>query len=133
MKTVIVPALVAVMVLSGCAGRKPDPVTEVQPGDATLSCAELRNEINANTKAIQGLVEEKNQKTAQNLVAGTTGAFLLVPLFFMDLKGAAGDEARAFQRRNEGLAARYNAKGCQPEIRLQKIEDNAETEAVAED
>lgn len=91
-----------------------------------MNCTELRNEIAVNTKAIQGLMNERDAKAAQNIVAGTAGAFLLVPWFFMDLKGAAGDEARAFQRRNEGLVSRYNAKGCKPEIRLERQIPDAE-------
>lgn len=120
MKKPIILSICAVLVLSACAGRKPNPVAEIQNGDAALSCTELGNEITANSKAIEGLIEEKNAKTTQNVVAGTAGVFLLVPFFFMDMKGAAGDEARAYQRRNEGLVTRYNSKGCKPEIRIQE-------------
>ncbi len=120
MKKAIILSMSAVLVLSACGGRKPNPVAEIQNGDAALSCTELSNEITANSKAIEGLIAEKGTKTTQNIVAGTAGVFLLVPFFFMDLKGAAGDEARAYQRRNLGLVTRYNSKGCKPEIRIQE-------------
>jgi hypothetical protein len=120
MKQLFVPALLSISLLSACGGRTPDPVAEVQPGDSALTCAQLRSEITANTRAIEGLVKEQETKTAQNIVAGTAGAFLLVPWFFMDMKGAAGDEARAYQRRNEALVSRYNGMDCKPEMRLAK-------------
>ena len=119
------------LALSACAGRKPNPVTEVQDGDAQLSCRQLRDEIRVNNEAIRGLVDEKSQKTTQNIVAGTAGAVIFFPaLFFMDLKGAAGEEARAYQRRNQGLLSRYQGKGCRPEIKVEKIKPG---QASAED
>ncbi|MGX0974723.1 hypothetical protein ACSSVY_000419 [Roseovarius sp. MBR-51] len=120
MNQLLAPALLSIAVLSGCGGRAPDPVDEIQSGDGALSCSQLRTEITANTHAIQGLVKEQQAKTTQNIVAGTAGAFLVVPWFFMDLKGAAGDEARAYQRRNESLVGRYNGMACKPEMKLEK-------------
>lgn len=120
MKQLFAPALLSIALLSGCGGRAPNPVAEVQPGDGALSCAQLRSEVTANTRAIEGLVKEQETKAAQNIVAGTAGAFLLVPWFFMDLNGAAGDEARAYQRRNEALVSRYNGMSCKPEMKLAK-------------
>ncbi|WP_238987501.1 hypothetical protein [Roseovarius dicentrarchi] len=113
-------AVAALLLLTACAGREPNPVAEIQNSDAALSCDQLRNEISVNSQAVRGLMDEKQDKQTQNIVAGTAGAILFFPaLFFMDLKGASGEEARAYQRRNHGLLNRYNAKGCRPEIRIE--------------
>ncbi len=113
-------ALAGLMVLTACAGRDPNPVAEIQNSDASLSCAQLRSEIGVNSQAVRGLVDEQQDKQTKNIVAGTAGAILFFPaLFFMDLKGASGEEARAYQRRNQGLLNRYNSKGCRPEIRIE--------------
>ncbi|PVA12031.1 hypothetical protein DC366_00420 [Pelagivirga sediminicola] len=93
---------------------------EIQDGDARLGCAELRREIDVNSAAVRGLIDEKQSKQTQNIVAGAAGAILFAPaLFFMDLKGASAEEARAYQRRNQGLLNRYNARGCRPQIRIE--------------
>lgn len=111
--------LAALLLLAACAGRDPNPVAEIQPGDSRLSCTELRHEIGANGQAVSSLMAEQKDKQGKNVVAGAAGAILFAPaLFFMDLKGASGEEARAYQRRNQGLLNRYMAKGCRPAIRI---------------
>ena len=138
MKKPIILGLTAALTLSACAGRDPDPVQAVQPGDDRLTCTQLRSEISANSQAIRGLLDEQLKKKGNNTAAGVAGAVVFVPvLLFMDLKGAAGEEARAYQRRNQGLLKRYEAKGCRPEIKMEtydarearKAAKNAETEA----
>ncbi|WP_324754680.1 hypothetical protein [Roseovarius sp. Pro17] len=123
MKRCLPLSLLAVMTLTACAGRDPNPVNEIQDGDARLSCPELRREIDVNSQAVRGLIDEKRDKQTQNVVAGAAGAILFFPaLFFMDLKGASAEEARAYQRRNQGLVSRYNARGCSPAIAIQTYE-----------
>lgn len=131
MKKSVMICLVASMALSACAGRKPNPVDVVQEGDASLGCKELRAEISVNTEAIRGLAQEKSEKTTQNIVAGTAGAVIFFPaLFFMDLKGATGEEVRAYQRRNQGLLSRYEGRGCKPEIKVEKIKPKGSSETA---
>ena len=128
MKKPVALCLIATLTSSACAGRTPSPVETVQRGDAELSCSELRTEINTNTNTLQSLRREQGDKAAKNAVAGVAGAFLLVPWFFIDAKGAAGEEARALQNRNHGLVTRYKNKQCQPKIVLQKEEAAEATE-----
>lgn len=124
MKKVTTALLATSLVLSACAGRSPNPVSEVQDGDATLSCRELAQEVQVNNRAILGLMGEKRANEGRNVAAGVAGAIVFFPaLFFMNVKGAAGEEARAYQRRNEGLIARYQTKGCKPEIKTASKED----------
>jgi len=122
-KSVIISVAI-VLVLSGCAGRKPNPVQEIQEGDAQLSCQGLRTEIEVNNAALLGLLKEKKKKQDDNVAAGVVGAVVFFPaLFFMDLKGAAGEEARAYQRRNQGLLKRYEQKRCKPKIVIASPDD----------
>ncbi len=67
-----------------------------------------------NTKEIQGLIRERNGDVAGNAAATIAGAFLLVPLFFLDTKNAASKEAKGLIRRNQVLAERYKLKNCTP-------------------
>jgi hypothetical protein len=125
--------LAALLLMFACAGRDPDPIDEIHDSDARMSCVELRREIDVNSQAVRGLIDEKQDKQTQNVVAGAAGAILFWPaLFFMDLKGASAEEARAYQRRNQGLLSRYNARGCRPVIAIQTYDPaaaNAEAKA----
>jgi len=117
MKTPIALILSSIIALNGCAGRKANPVAEVQPRDSAMSCRELITEIKVNNKAIMGLVEQRDKTKNNNAVAVGVGALVFFPaLFFMNLKGADKAEALAYQRRNAGLASRYKAKGCKPDL-----------------
>ena len=116
MNSTIAALSISALVLSGCAGRKPNPVAEIQPGDATLNCQQLRSEVQVNNQAIFGLIGEKRKAQGGNVMAGVGTVLFLPAIFFLNVKGAAGQEARAYQRRNQGLISRYNAKSCKPEI-----------------
>lgn len=124
MKKTTTAVTIAAFLLAGCAGRDPNPVAEVQDGDALLSCRQLAQEVEVNNRAILGLIGEQKKTEGNNVAAGVAGAIVFFPaLFFMNVKGAAGEEARAYQRRNEGLIARYQTKGCKPEIQTATRED----------
>ncbi len=46
------------------------------------------------------------------------GAFVFFQLyFFMDFRGASGEEIRADQKRNAGLIERYPIRDCKPKIK----------------
>ena len=74
-----------VLVLSGCAGSAPNAVLSYQPGDEKRSCTSLKAEI------------------GQNVALGITGIFLIVPWFFMDVKGKEAVELSALRHRNRNL------------------------------
>ncbi|MDU8929784.1 hypothetical protein RXV86_20550 [Alisedimentitalea sp. MJ-SS2] len=134
MKNVIGLLVVSSLALSACAGRKPNPVEIVQDGDAKLSCKELRQEISVNNAAILKLVDEKKKKQGDNVAAGVVGGLIFFPaLFFMDVKGAAGEEARAYQRRNEGLLKRYEHRRCSPKIIVASPEEIEAAKAKEDD
>lgn len=117
MKKPIALILSSIIALNGCAGRKANPVAEVQARDTVMSCRELIVEMKVNNDAIVGLVEQRDKTKNNNAVAVGVGAIIFFPaLFFMNLKGADKAEALAYQRRNAGLASRYKAKGCKPDL-----------------
>ncbi len=131
MNKTIAALSISALILSGCAGRKPNPVAEVQPGDATLTCQQLRSEVQVNNQAIFGLIGEKKKSQGGNVAAGVGAVIFLPALFFLNVKGAAGEEARAYQRRNQGLIARYNAKSCKPEIKTMTDADYMKAQKAA--
>jgi len=133
LKITIAAISISALVLSGCAGRKPNPVAEIQPGDATLTCQQLKSEVQVNNQAIFGLIGEKKKSQGGNVVAGIGAVIFLPALLFMNTKGAAGDEARAYQRRNQGLITRYNAKSCKPEIRTMTDADYIKAQKAAKE
>lgn len=104
LKSLSAVAFAALIFLSACAGRAPNPVAVVQPVDETMNCEAIQAEVNANTQRIAELGTEQGAKVAQNVVAGTAGLFLIVPFFLMDFQNAAGKEEAALKSRNDYLA-----------------------------
>ena len=76
-----------------------------------MNCDEISQEITDNHSKILGLIP-KQQKTGKNAALGVAGAFLLVPLFFMDFSDAERVEIQAFQERNKRLRVLYRYKKC---------------------
>jgi hypothetical protein len=115
-------AVACVLLLSACAGRPPAPVPVVQPIDEAMSCDAIQAEVGANTQRISELGQERGQKVAQNVVAGVTGAFLILPLFLMDFQNASGVETTALQQRNAYLStlARQRCQGM-PGVTVQAV------------
>ena len=108
-----IPAVaIALLVLSACAGRAPQPVDTVQNTDNTLTCEVITAEVARNNSNLQELGRQKGQKVAQNVAAGVAGLFIWPLWFAMDFQGAAKTEAEALQARNEYLANLYNRKDC---------------------
>ena len=112
--------LVAIaLALYGCAGSAPNPVLSYQPGDEKRSCTGLKAEIASNEAEIVRLVSERQSKLGSNVALGVAGAFLLVPWFFMDVKGKEGAELNALRHRNRMLRQFAAGKDCHvPESRV---------------
>lgn len=58
---------------------------------------------------------ELNGQIAKNSALGVTGAFLLVPLFFMDTSDAKTVEGKAAKERFKKLQQLYADKKCESE------------------
>jgi len=97
----------ALIILTGCAGRSPDPVAIAQVGDGRITCEQMTSEIANNKSKMSDLSQEENLKRGQNVAAGVAGAMLIVPLLAMDFQDAAGEEKTALEHRNQHLSSLY--------------------------
>jgi hypothetical protein len=102
MYKVAITAALAVM-LGSCAGRDPQPIATVQLQDQTMTCTQIRAEIEANNAKAKQLADEQGMKVAQNVGAGVVGLVIWPVWFGMDFKDAAGKEAAALQARQQYL------------------------------
>ena len=124
MKKIVLASTITAMALSGCAGRDANPVKVIQDGDGRMSCKELRQEIQISQQQLLRLVGDKQKVQGNNTAAVAVGAIVFFPaLFFMNVKGAAKEEAKAMQDRMVGLAQRHNEKGCRPPIEVQSMKE----------
>ena len=112
MKKRICAGVALMFFLSGCAGSGPNPVARYTLKDEKRNCASLKTEIKTNKKEIAKKNTERTNKTFKNLGLGATGVFLVVPWFFMDLKGKEAGETEALERRNAALRRIAFVKGC---------------------
>lgn len=110
----IMVCLSAAALLSACVHTTPNPVPVSQPGDDKMSCATIENEMMDMQAQRADSDARGNRQVAKNVGLGVAGAFLLVPLFFMDTSDAHSVEAKAAQARYKRLMALYQDKGCVP-------------------
>lgn len=101
----------AALLLQACAGEKPNPVPQYQPGDEYMTCSQIQLAIADNNTKIMGLVP-KQEKTGKNVALGVAGAFLIVPWFFMDFSDAERIEVQGYQLRNNWLTNLAQKKHC---------------------
>jgi hypothetical protein len=100
----------AVLSLTACAGRAPQPVPMVLVSDRQLDCGAIEAEIKLNNQKISDLAIERGWKMGQNAVAGVIG-FMIWPAWLgLDFQDAAGKEATALSQRNAYLLALYKER-----------------------
>ncbi len=120
------------LVLYGCVGSAPNPVLRYQVGDEKRSCQSLNAEIASNEVEIIQLVSAKGSTTNYNVAMGVAGIFLLVPWFFMDLKGTETVEINALRHRNRTLrqfaGGLENCRVPKPKVKFDESPKNRETE-----
>jgi hypothetical protein len=105
-------AIATSVVVSGCAGRAPAPVSVVQAQDRYMDCAAITIEVQTNNAKVQQLASDKGLKTAQNVAAGVAGLVIPVLWFGMDFQGTADAEIQALQARQQYLAALAEQRRC---------------------
>jgi len=111
MKEVISSLLAFAVLFAGCAGRTANPIPAYLPGDDTRSCEALKAEI-AQLQADMNRLLPKTSKGVTNALWATAGVFLIVPFFFMDLKGAEKIEFEAMRTRHNRLLIIAADRGC---------------------
>jgi hypothetical protein len=116
---------------TGCGGRAANPVMVHQHGDRNLSCAAIERECCFIEEEISRLMP-KTEKTGKNVALGVTGAFFIVPLFFMDFSHAEQIEVNAYRQRYNYLLILAEEKQCGIEKEqipeFQKTDEEAEQE-----
>jgi len=110
-KALCVSLCVAIFV-AGCAGTDPNPVSRTKPGDEALSCAMLRAEVGEMDNLIVTEQKQKDETFTWNIAMFVAGWFLIVPWFFMNLKGAEEVEIEAAKARKHWLRSLALDKGC---------------------
>jgi len=108
----LVIAALAAVVVTGCAGGAPAPVSVVQPQDRYMDCAAIGIEVQSNNAKVQQLASDKGLKVAQNVAAGVAGLVIPVLWFGMDFQGTADTEIQALQARQQYLAALAEQRHC---------------------
>jgi len=130
MKKFVVAVASLALLTSACAGRAANPVMTAQYGDQKKSCAGLETEMIGIQQEIARL-NPQTDKTGKNVALGVTGAFLVVPLFFMDFSRAEEQEVNAYRQRYNNLASIAADKKCDvdtrpiPPLQAKQPEENA--------
>ena len=127
MKKSICLLLACSVLFSGCAGREANPIPAYLPGDNERSCEVLVAEIAQLQADMQRLLPKTN-KGVSNTLWATAGVFLIVPFFFMDLKGAEKIEFDAMRTRHNRLLLICADKGCDMTgVRTERIPSSEES------
>jgi len=104
--------IASILVMPGCAGHEPNPVSVYQPGDKDRSCRSLEVEL---VKIDQDIKKKKSEAAgtfAWNVFMFAGGLFVIVPFFLMNLKGSAGAEKQALKARKSHLQNIAIDKDC---------------------
>lgn len=121
------------LVLAGCAGREPMPVSAYMPSDAEMTCEAVDAEIRRNNDALRARVNEDAETQNKNILVGTAAFLLFAPIALaMDFKGAASTEANSFEQRNRTLTGLATRKRCATAHAKTVAEVVAEREADVE-
>lgn len=98
--------------IAGCGGHSPVPVDRYMPGDENKSCNSLYSEMAQLDQEIVLKNNEKDGRDTWNIILFVTGFLVIVPWFFMDVKGAQEVELSALQARKKALMNIFNDKDC---------------------
>ena len=103
MKRLMCLYLSGLVLAAGCMGRQARPIAVIQDKDKAMTSEALKTEIaDLQTRRAESLKAAHNVDV-QNVVCIIGGALVIVPFFFMDLKGADRTEAAFYQQRIEHL------------------------------
>ena len=116
---------------AGCAGREANPIPIYMPGDENRSCPALKAEV-AQLQVDMARLLPKTDKGLTNALWAAGGVFLIVPFFFMDLKGSEKIEFDAMRQRHNRLLVYAAEKGCDfGEVRSERVLSAKEQKAAA--
>src|SRR4051794_15869152 len=97
--------VVGLMLVAGCAGRQAVPVKIIQTSDDSLSCPQVKAEIEANEVKAKQIGEEQSSAHNRNIAIGVVGGLLFWPaLFALDIGDQEKVEIESLHQRNTCLA-----------------------------
>ena len=112
LKPIIAAIVVVLFIAQGCAGRSAHPVTVAQSGDAKKTCKALRKETNQILRRIHKMVPYIKKKDKKTILKMVTGALIVIPWFFVDMKDAEKVEANALRERYNYLSTLVGERNC---------------------
>ena len=113
LKSVLVLIVGVLLIAQGCmGGRSAQPVTVAQSGDAKKTCKALRKETKQILRKIHKMVPAIKKKDRNRTLLIMPGAFLIIPLFFVDLSDAEKVETNALRERYNHLSTLVNRRNC---------------------
>ena len=90
-----------------------NPVEKYMPGDENKSCNALYAEMSQIDQDVTLKRKEIDKRDGLNVVYFVTGFLILVPWFFMDIKGSQEVELEALQARKKALSILFADHNCQ--------------------
>ena len=96
----------------GCGGHHANCISRYTPGDENRSCSALYSEIESLDNDIREKRSQKSSKDLFNVLYIVGGVLVIIPFFFMDLKGSHEAEIEAFQARQTNLKMIFADNGC---------------------
>ena len=121
LKPVLVLIVGVLFIAQGCmGGRSAQPITVAQSGDAKKTCKALRKETKQILRRIHKMVPYIKKKDKKKVLKMVTGALIVIPWFFVDMKDAEKVEANALRKRYNylaDLADRHNCRFKAPKLK----------------
>ena len=105
-------ALVFCLLISGCGGRVAKPVAIKKPGDSSISCAKIEEEINLIRKNISNLLSDSIDNTEQDTFVGLIASFFPPAYVFRDFRQAEKVEINALRKRHNRIVKLAQQKEC---------------------
>ncbi len=113
LKPVLVLLVGVLFIAQGCmGGRSAQPIAVAQSGDAKKTCKALRKETKQILRKIHKMVPYIKKKDLKRTLLIMPGAFLIIPLFFVDLSDAEKVEANALRERYNHLSTLVGRHDC---------------------
>ena len=106
--------LVFTIFIAGCGGHAANPVDRYMLGDEKKSCDALYTEVSQIDREAVLKNRQKDDRDTWNIIFFVTGFIVIVPWFFIDLKGSQEVEREALQARKKALQNMFSEKNCTP-------------------
>jgi hypothetical protein len=98
--------------VQGCAGRAAHPVQVAQSGDVKKTCNELRHATKKHRRDIKKMILAVKGADKKRTLLIMPGAFLILPLFFVDFTDADKIETNAKRARHNYLVGVAKKRNC---------------------